>query len=108
MGITGTQCIPRDTSASQRKKWLAGGGVATGSIKVDKGAEVALQNCKSLLAVGVEKIILPFEKGDVIEIRGASKLPIGVAIAKISSMELESKLKEKNLEVANVDGIVIL
>lgn len=108
MGITGTQCEPRNTSASQRKKWLAGGGVATGSIKVDKGAEGALQNCKSLLAVGVEKIILPFEKGDVIEIRGTSKLPIGVAIAKISSKELENRLKEKNLEVANVDGIVIL
>jgi glutamate 5-kinase len=51
---------------------------------------------------------LPFEKGDVIEIRGTSKLPIGVAIAKISSKELENRLKEKNLEVANVDGIVIL
>lgn len=108
MGLTGTQCKARETSPNQRKKWLAGGGVATGRIKVDKGAETALQNCKSLLAVGVEKIISSFEKGDVIEIMGASKLPIGVAIAKISSADLTERPKEKNLEVANVDGIVIL
>lgn len=107
MGIAGTVCKAKKTSPNERKKWLAGGGVASGRIKIDKGAYLALSNQKSLLAVGVEKILSPFEKGEIVEIMASSKMPVAVAIAKLSSAALEMRFKERNLEVAHVDDIVV-
>ena len=105
--LAARRVAPNDLLTLARKKWLAGGGVASGRIKIDKGAQIALTNQKSLLAVGVEKILSPFEKGEIVEIMATSKMPVAVAIAKLSSSDLEIRFKEKNLEVAHVDDIVV-
>lgn len=107
-GTIGTVCHPKPITASARQKWLASGSLVQGRIKVDKGAQLALQNRKSLLAVGIEKVLQPFSKGEVFEMIGDSKMPFALARAKMSSDVLQAQLHEKNLEVAHADEIVLL
>ncbi|HRR07479.1 MAG TPA: glutamate 5-kinase [Rhodothermales bacterium] len=102
----GTVCPARDTTTNARRKWLASGCLLGGRIKVDKGAQKALMERKSLLAVGIEKVVQPFNRGEVIEIMGhTGRTPFAVGRVKVSSGEL---VKTKNLEVAHADEIVLL
>jgi len=67
-GETGTVCLAQEKKVSSRNKWLASGSLITGLVQVDKGAIAALNKRKSLLAVGVNKIIQDFEVGEVFQI----------------------------------------
>lgn len=107
-GKTGTICPPKSVATTARRKWLASGCLLGGRIKVDKGAHQALLARKSLLAVGVEKILQPFEKGELIEIVGSSRTPFAVARAKRSSTDLAESLRERNVELAHADEIILL
>lgn len=103
---TGTICPAKLVTTSARRKWLASGCLLGGRIRVDKGAQQALLKRKSLLAVGIEKVIQPFVQGEVIEIIGSNaKTPFAVGRAKVSSDVLE---KTHNIEVAHADDIVLL
>ncbi|MBN8590090.1 MAG: glutamate 5-kinase [Rhodothermia bacterium] len=102
----GTVCPARATTTNARRKWLASGCILGGRIKVDKGAQAALMERKSLLAVGIEKIMQPFQRGELIEIVGQTgKTPFAVGRAKVSAEEL---VWAKNVEVAHADEIILL
>jgi glutamate 5-kinase len=105
----GTTCLPKPSSADARKKWLASGSLVTGQLIIDKGAGKALKDRNSLLSVGVKQVKASFQKGEVVEIIiEESDWPLAVARVKISSEELNLKLKSNNIEVAHADDIVIL
>lgn len=91
-----------------RRKWLASGSLVTGRIQVDAGAQKALEKRHSLLAVGVRSVLEKFECGEVIEIAGESGDVFAVARAKVSSDAISGGNREKNVEVAHADEIVIL
>nr|WP_288813370.1 glutamate 5-kinase [uncultured Sphingobacterium sp.] len=104
---TGTLCLPESKKISSRKKWLASGSLIKGELMVDRGAEEALLKHKSLLAVGVTRIVEHFEKGEVLNIVNLEGLTVAVARAKMDS-SLLSQSSKKNLEIAHANDIVLL
>ena len=108
-GTTGTVFSPQPTTGlNARKKWLGSGSLIAGQLILDIGAAKAIQNRKSLLAVGVRKVKGNFEKGDVIELCDAQSKIIALARAKQSSESIKNNLSAQNFEVAHADEIVIV
>lgn len=107
-GKTGTLCLPQPCNMPERKKWLASGSLVKGRIIIDSGAQKALQNRHSLLAVGVKAVLDGFETGEVIEILDEKSIAIAVAKTKLSAAILLQNLKTQNLEVAHANDIVLL
>ena len=81
--------IPRENPLSARKKWIRGMIDFKGSIEIDEGAESALDNGKSLLPVGVEKVEGSFDKGELISITSKSGNEIAKGMTNYSSPEIE-------------------
>jgi glutamate 5-kinase len=104
----GTVCPAQPCSIPARKKWLASGSLVTGRVKIDEGACRALRHRKSLLGVGIVKVTVPFECGEVFEMTGPDNQVIGVGLAKIASESLLSRSTLQNVEVAHADDIVLL
>lgn len=107
-GRTGTLCLPQSSTLPARKKWLASGSLVTGRLKVDAGAQKALEKRRSLLAVGVKAVLEKFACGEVFEIVNENDEVIAVARAKVSSSALSGNAKAQNLEIAHADDIVLL
>jgi glutamate 5-kinase len=107
-GNTGTICPAQKSDISARNKWLASGSLIKGKLQIDEGAVKALLNRHSLLAVGVSKIIVDFESGEVIEILNSEKMVVAVAKSKIDSSILKQIENKQNLEIAHADDIVLI
>ncbi|RYC71191.1 glutamate 5-kinase [Spirosoma sordidisoli] len=104
----GTEFIPAETSLSARNRWLVSGSLVVGRIRVDAGAVRALQQRRSLLAVGVRAILGEFSTGEMVEIIDEHDTPVAVARARISSDVLVQQLHQQNVDVANANDIVLL
>ena len=107
-GETGTVCERQQKKVSSRNKWLASGSLIIGEIRIDQGAEEALINRKSLLAVGVLEVSHLFESGEVFQILRADRSLLAIAKAKIDASLLLEPKKLQNVEVAHADDIVLL
>lgn len=107
-GETGTRCLAQEKNVSSRNKWLASGSLISGLVLIDKGAVTALLNRKSLLAVGITKIVQDFEMGEVFQIADESGVIYAVGKAKLDSEQLLNNSSRKNVEVAHADDIVLL
>ena len=103
---TGTLCKARKSDLPARRKWLASGSLASGRVIIDAGAVNALRKRHSLLAVGIIEVLEDFVPGEILEILDETENPIGIAKARIASVHLDNK--QKNLEVAHANDIVIL
>ena len=75
-----------------RKKWIASTLQTKGFLKIDEGAQKALQKGKSLLAAGVKSIEGSFSKGDQIKIIGKNNEELAIGLSSFSSNEI-SKIK---------------
>ena len=64
----GTMFLPQQETMSDKKRWIGYATNIIGKIIVNDGAKQALLAQKSLLPIGVLKIINEFKKGDVISI----------------------------------------
>jgi len=95
---------PQEASLSARQKWLATGSLIAGKAVLDKGAEKAIRQRKSLLSVGVKEFIGDFSKGEVIELLDLEKNLI--AIARTSNAKVDILLNAG--EVAHADDIVLV
>lgn len=107
-GNTGTVCLPQEKKVSSRNKWLASGSLITGMVQLDEGAMLAIQNRKSLLAVGVVEVIQDFEVGEVFQISDKNGIVRAIGKAKIDSIVLKEEHRKKNLAIAHADDIVLL
>jgi len=105
---TGTICLPVQKKVSSKHKWLASGSLIKGLVQVDNGAMEALKRRKSLLAVGVNKVIEGFETGEVFHIADEFGIIQAVAKSKVDSTVLIAHKKTKNVELAHADDIVLL
>ncbi len=105
---TGTVFVPQENSLSARNRWLGSGSLAVGRLQIDAGAVQALQNRKSLLAVGITAVVGDFEAGEIIEIIDGQRLAMAVARARVPSETIAQNLKTLNFEVANANDIVLL
>lgn len=99
-GKEGTIFVAKE-KLSNKERWIKFS-KAKGKVIVDKGAEVALFNNKSLLSVGIKRIEGDFNKNDIIEISDIAK-----GITDYSSDEL-NKLKGKKGKVAVKSENVVL
>ena len=75
-----TWFAPQTDVLTARKRWIAGQIKPSGSLHIDAGAVTALQNGKSLLAVGVTCVDGAFSKGDTVRILGPDKSEIGLGL----------------------------
>ncbi|WP_028667104.1 glutamate 5-kinase [Runella zeae] len=105
---TGTVFAAQESTLSSRNRWLGSGSLVAGKLKIDAGAAVALQNRKSLLAVGITEVEGEFEAGEAVEIVDENRNTVAVGKAKESSVVILLNLKKQNFEVANANDIVLL
>ncbi|HEY4197994.1 MAG TPA: PUA domain-containing protein, partial [Mucilaginibacter sp.] len=96
--VAHTRFIPNKTK-SGKKKWIAHSAhYATGVVKVNDGAKMALTSDKatSLLLVGVVGIIADFNKGEIIKLVDEHDKLIGLGIAEYSAEKAREKIGQKN------------
>ncbi|MBM3618678.1 MAG: glutamate 5-kinase [Alphaproteobacteria bacterium] len=83
----GTWFTASTSPSNARRRWIAGGLRAAGSIVVDAGAEKALQDGKSLLAAGVTTVEGDFGRGEAVHIRSAQGKLLGKGLIAYTSAE---------------------
>ncbi len=109
--FVGTKFAPQAKKVGGFRQWLLLGARGGGAVQIDAGAFQALQNKKSLLAVGVKKILGEFKDREVINIFDEKMLKVAAGVVNYNSKELQSALEKKdkkNLkEVVHCDNIVI-
>jgi glutamate 5-kinase len=106
-GNQGTTFKPKKSNLKARQKWLASGSITLGSLHIDKGAEKALHDRKSLLAVGVKDVKGTFSAGEVVQLITEEGTIIGVAKVKIDALHLAEQISKKNALAAHSDDIVL-
>lgn len=110
-----------DRRLSQRKRWIAFGRTARGTLVIDDGARVALvEQGKSLLPAGIVGVVDAFELGEAVDIEDASGRKVARGIVNYSSegidkikgcntSEIKAILGRKDFdEVVHRDNLVIL
>ena len=106
-GKNGTSFKAQSSNLKARQKWLASGSITLGSVYLDKGASNAVQNRKSLLAIGIKKIEGNFLSSEVVQLKDEENNIIGVAKARLSAKEMNTHLNAKNTIAAHADDIVL-
>ena len=106
-GKRGTTFEPQKSNLKARQKWLASGSHTIGGIQVDKGAEKALLNRKSLLSVGVKEVQGSFSAGEVVQLINEDHTIIGVAKVKLGASEIAKQTSMRNTLAAHADDIVV-
>jgi glutamate 5-kinase len=107
-GTNGTSFSPMQKSVSAHKKWLGTGTLINGAVQVDAGAEKALLSGKSLLAVGIVKVLSNFEPNEIIEVLNEELVQVAVAKCPHNSKTVAENIQKQNFEVANADQIVLV
>lgn len=92
----GTHFVAHGEKINSYRKWLAAGAHSKGTLTIDKGAEKALQNKKSLLAAGISDVEGEFELKDLVTIQNQDGVRIGVGRISLSSKELKIQILERN------------
>jgi glutamate 5-kinase len=80
---------------SPRGKWMTSAASIKGTVTIDEGAEKALKNKKSLLAVGVKSVKGNFSRRDVVLIENTQKSRIGTGLVNYPSDEIRKMAKSK-------------
>ena len=104
----GTKFKAQHGGVSERKRWLLIGTASAGKIIVDRGAREALENKKSLLAVGVKKIKGEFGERDFVNIADTNGEVFAFGISSYSSSELKELKDFKNKIVVHIDNLTLL
>ena len=99
-----TWFIPKISKLDARKKWIMGSLSPKGTIIIDKGAERAIKNGKSLLPAGIKKVNGSFKKGDHILIKGQSNIEVGRGLTSFSSLEVDKIKGKHSSEIKNILG----
>jgi glutamate 5-kinase len=89
---------------SIRGKWMTTAANIKGIITIDPGAEKALKDKKSLLAVGVKSVEGNFEKRDVVIIRNTENSRIGAGLVNYPSEDIRRMAKSKE----KPKGIIVI
>ena len=100
--LNGAECtwfIPSSTPLAARKQWIAGSLTPRGQLVIDNGAEAALTQGKSLLAIGVQEVTGEFERGDAVRLVSADGRDIGRGLAAHSSEEARIIIGRRSDEI---------
>ncbi len=105
-GATGTWFNASvDHPLRSRKRWLAFGATAKGTIAVNDGARAQLvRGGKSLLAAGIVGIDGDFSTGDLVNIAGPDGAMIAQGVVNYNHTSLEKIIGRKSHEIARILG----
>lgn len=104
----GSTFLPQKINISAKNKWMASAGLSVARIIIDAGAEKAILNRKSLLAVGIKNIEGEFQKGEIVEICNENNQQIAVGKSRLSNQKLDSIKDKTNIVIIHVDDVVLL
>jgi glutamate 5-kinase len=102
-GQTGT-VFERVGPIKAKKAWIGFLSKPKGSIFINEGAKIAIENNRSLLPVGVVHIEGDFQAGDVVEIRLDDGTFLGKGIINFSSAEAKKIVGLKSDQLEDVLG----
>jgi glutamate 5-kinase len=102
----GTLFVPsREEGYASRRRWIAAGSSAKGSVVVDDGAaEALLRRGKSLLPSGVKKVEGRFEPGDVIAVKNASNVEIARGVSNYNHDDAAKIMGRRTGEIEKILG----
>lgn len=92
----GTWFTASSTPMNARKRWIGGTVNPTGVLTVDAGAEKALAQGNSLLAVGVTAVEGDFDRGEAVRIRAAGGRILGTGLAAYDAKETRRIMGKKS------------
>jgi glutamate 5-kinase len=99
-----TLFVPRDSPTQARKRWIAGGLSAQGTIVIDSGAERALRSGKSLLPVGVKAINGGFERGDAVVVKSEDGRELGRGLVAYDASDARALIGRRTVEIEAILG----
>ncbi|MBI5568288.1 MAG: glutamate 5-kinase [Chloroflexi bacterium] len=100
----GTWFQPVVTAIESRKRYILAGGRATGHVRVDDGAQHALQHGRSLLPVGVTDVSGDFDRGDTIQVINSSGREIARGLTNYNSIDLARLRGRQSVEIEAILG----
>jgi glutamate 5-kinase len=103
-GTRTTLFVPRVSPAAARKRWIAGGLSAQGSVTIDEGAERALLSGRSLLPAGVVSVDGRFDRGDVVIVRARSGRELARGLVAYNTEEAGRLAGRRTVEIAAILG----
>ncbi|MDH5560947.1 MAG: glutamate 5-kinase [Deltaproteobacteria bacterium] len=77
-----------------KENWMIAGANIKGTLTIDEGAQKALDNNKSLLAVGVLSVSGSFHQKDVVLIQNQDQIRVGVGLTNFHSHEIDQMIKD--------------
>ena len=99
-----TLFVPCVSPAAARKRWIAGGLSAQGTVIIDAGAERALLSGKSLLPAGVTALEGRFERGDVVIVKNASGRELARGLVAYNVEEARLLVGRRTVEIETILG----
>ena len=99
-----TWFLPRISKLDARKQWIIGSVAPKGEVIIDQGAIKAINNGKSLLPAGVNKINGSFEKGDHILVKDQNDVECARGLTSFSSTEIEKIKGSHTSKIKNILG----
>lgn len=94
---------PADPTTA-RQRWISGQLEPKGTITVDKGAEAALFDGKSLLPAGVSSVSGNFDRGEAVIIRASDGRELGRGLIAYAFKDAKRIVGKKTSEISNILG----
>ncbi len=107
----GTKFIPQKITLAAKDRWILCAKNANAGIIIDDGAVLALKKRKSLLMVGVRKVLGSFKEKEIIEVVDQKKRTIGYGVVNYSSMKITEALKTPQIlkrEVIHTNNLKLI
>ena len=99
----GTAFQSQNKNLSALKSWISGSIKPSGEINIDKGANLALENGKSLLSAGIIDFDGEFDKGDTVTIKSRDK-EVARGLTNFNSNDLSKIIGKKSEEIEEILG----
>ncbi len=99
----GTVILPAAAKMASRKRWIGFTAKPKGAIVIDKGAEKAVRNGKSLLPSGITGVQGKFGEGDVVSIRSGPRTEFARGLTNYAGAAVR---KIKGLRTSEIRGIL--
>ena len=99
-----TLFVPRVSPAQAKKRWIAGGLSAQGTIVIDAGAERALLSGKSLLPAGVKSVAGQFERGDAVLVKSEDGRELARGLIAYNDQDARRLVGRRTVEIEGILG----
>ena len=99
-----TLFVPRVSPAQAKKRWIAGGLSALGTIVIDSGAERALLSGKSLLPAGVKSVSGQFERGDAVLVKAEDGRELARGLIAYNSEDAKRLIGRRTVDIEAILG----